>query len=366
MRQYINIPPNESGVPLLVPGQYHADTSKVVQVLKKGHHGVKPDAELLDRLATWMDLGAPSFASWKEARMRVPEDLHERKLQMRQRYAGIAEDYDALPELPAEPIEPLVPKPEPAPAAVTCPGWPFDAAEACARQKAAGAAAKRTLVLGKALGRTVELEMVLVPAGEFVMGDPAGAGDERPPARVPIERPFWMSRCEISNEQFGRFLGGEGRVLGPGNWPAVNVTWDEAMAFCRWVSEGTGETCLLPTEAQWEWACRAGSLTAPPVDAKAFGRNARPAPCGASEANAWGLCDMQGNAAEWTLSLYRPYPYADADGRNDPSVAGLRVIRGGSLRDRPKDAGPAFRWRHPSWQRQPDIGFRVAAEAKER
>jgi formylglycine-generating enzyme required for sulfatase activity len=368
MRQYINIPPNESGVPLLVPGQYHADSSKVVQVLKKGHHGVKPDAELLDRLVTWMDMGAPSFASWKDRPCggRIPGNLHERKLQMRHRYASMDTDYDALPELPGEPVQPIAPppEPEPAPAKVTCPGWPFDAAEASARQRAAGAAAERKLVLGKAPGKTIGLEMVLIPAGEFVMGDPAGAGDERPPARVRIERPFWMSRSEISNEQFGRALGGEGRVLGPGNWPAVNVTWDEAMAFCRWVSEGTGEKCLLPTEAQWEWACRAGSATAPAADAKAFGRNARLAPCGSGKANAWGLCDMQGNAAEWTLSLYRPYPYAGDDGRNGAAVDGLRVIRGGSLLDRPRDAQPAFRWRHPHWQRQPDVGFRVVCEAR--
>ena len=88
------------------------------------------------------------------------------------------------------------------------------------------------------------------------------------------------------------------------------------------------------------------------------------AACGTGPANAWGLTHTQGNAAEWTLSLYRPYPYADGDGRNDANVAGLRAVRGGSFMDRPRDRSATFRWRHAHWQPLPNVGFRVVCEHK--
>jgi formylglycine-generating enzyme required for sulfatase activity len=359
MRQFINIPPNESGVPLLAIAHYHADTSKVIQLIKKGHHGVKPDAELLDRLVTWMDLGAPSFATWRDRlNPRIPEGLQGRKLEMRKLYASLDVDYDSLAELPREPLTPIAPAAEVPVAAPACPGWPFDAAEAARRQKAAGPVTNRQIDLRRD-GKRVVLDMVLIPPGEFVMGSPAGAGDQRPASRVKIDKPFWISRCEITREQFGLFAEG---TPGPANWPVASVSWDEAAAFCRWVSNQTGEKCLLPTEAQWEYACRAGSAAALPV------KDARKAlallPCGAGAANAWGLHDMGGNVAEWTLSLYRPYPYTDADGRNDVASAGMRVIRGGSFREQGQLFDPAFRWRYPQWQRQTDLGFRIVCHTR--
>jgi formylglycine-generating enzyme required for sulfatase activity len=370
LRGFIHIPPNESGVPLFIPGQYLADSSPLIRLIKKGHHGVKPDAELLDRIVTWHDLGAPSFASWKDrGNARIPDNMYERKLDMRRRYAQVDDDYDALPATAQDPVEPIVPAKEPATAApVACPGWPFDAAEAARRQQAASAVTRRQVILRKpGDGKPVMLDLVLIPAGEFVMGDPAGAGDERPAARVRIETPFWISRCEISNEQFGAFASGDARApLGPASYPVVNVSWDQAMAFCRRVSEATGEQCLLPTEAQWEYACRAGTATAPVLAAKAAGKQPALTPCGAGTPNAWGLCDMQGNVAEWTRSLYQPYPFVEGDGRNDSAVDGMRVIRGGSFLDRPKDAAASFRWRHPHWLRQSHVGFRVVMAAKGR
>ena len=75
--------------------------------------------------------------------------------------------------------------------------------------------------------------------------------------------------------------------------------------------------------------------------------------------NAWGLYDMHGNAAEWTCSLDRPYPYHDDDGRNDPSAAGHRVVRGGSFHDRPHRARSAFRFSYPAWSGVYNVGFRV-------
>ena len=81
-------------------------------------------------------------------------------------------------------------------------------------------------------------------------------------------------------------------------------------------------------------------------------------------ANAWGLFDMAGNAAEWTRSAYRPYPYNVADGREDPSAGGTKVVRGGSFYDRPERARSGFRLNYPPWQRVYNVGFRVAVEAE--
>ena len=85
---------------------------------------------------------------------------------------------------------------------------------------------------------------------------------------------------------------------------------------------------------------------------------------GSYQPNAWGLCDMHGNAAEWTRTAYRPYPYKPDDGRNDPAADGLKVVRGGSWRDRPKRCRSAFRLAYRPWQRVFNVSFRVVCEPK--
>lgn len=178
------------------------------------------------------------------------------------------------------------------------------------------------------------------------------------------------------------------------------------MAFCRWLSAKTGRRVTLPTEAQWEWACRAGTATptwfgrsgtdfgsyANLADRQTrllvvTGVNPKPvknphdlasylpaiwdvddgtlhlAAPGTYAPNPWGLADMHGNVAEWTRSIYRPYPYVDNDGRNDTGVSGARrVARGGSWHDRPIRARSAIRQAYPQWQPVFNVGFRVAVE----
>jgi formylglycine-generating enzyme required for sulfatase activity len=251
------------------------------------------------------------------------------------------------------------------------------------------------------------MEMVLVPAGEFVMGSRDGYADEAPLNRVRIEQPFWMGVCEVSNRQYAqfdsihdsRYFDRSGKDHGNPGWPAnqpeqpvIRVTWQRAMAFCKWMSAKTGERFTLPTEAEWEWACRAGADTALSFGdvganfaahanlADRAGSSARTTPFptvrevndGAQftadvsqwQPNAWGLRSMHGNVAEWTLSVYRPYPYRGADGRNGLDTEGLRVVRGGSWRDRPHRARTAFRLAFQLYQPLDCVGFRVVCEAK--
>jgi formylglycine-generating enzyme required for sulfatase activity len=260
--------------------------------------------------------------------------------------------------------------------------------------------------------------MVFIPAGQFVMGDQNGHGDERPVTAVKIEKPFWIGKFEITNEQYARFDPfHDSKYEHKGSWmfnerdlgwdlnhpkqPVVRISWKEAIGFCRWLSERIGQKVSLPTEAQWEWACRAGTDTAlyygdPDTDFSEFAnmadlsirelaydvRDQYPPDLvpkdtrfndkklvatnvGSYKPNAWDLHDMHGNVWEWTRSTYRPYPYRTNDGRNDISNTGRKVIRGGSWYDRPKRCRSAYRLSYPAWQKVYNVGFRVVLESKQ-
>jgi len=257
----------------------------------------------------------------------------------------------------------------------------------------------------------VALRMVYVPPGEFVMGSLSGYPNECPAHVVTITNGVWMGRCEISNREYGCFdprhdsglETGEqyafgdyerGHLLNRPDQPVVRVSWEEAMAFCDWLSGKTGLRFSLPTEAQWEFACRAGTTSSlwygtldddfsraanlsdathhtvdyphvpsalppwRPADRRFDDRWRVSAPVGSFASNAWGLHDMHGNVSEWTRSAYRPYPYLDGDGRHARG-AGRRIVRGGSWLDRPRRARSSFRLHYEGSQAVHDVGFRV-------
>jgi formylglycine-generating enzyme required for sulfatase activity len=404
LHPYVRRPGPESDYHLPNPMEYFADVSELVQMLKKGHHGVKLDAEAWDRLYTWMDLNVPCHGTWSEHR-KIAGEGRQRRIELARLYAGLDLDPEAYPEMPARPVAFIKPQEPPKPVqAVRCDGWPFDAAEAQRRQ-AAGGTVQRSVDLDDG----VKLDLVYVPAGQFVMGDAAGAPDERALSVVRIAKPFWMGRLEVSNAQFAAFdpshtssyisvynkdQDNRGQAADRPTQPVIRVSWKQAAAFCQWLSEKTGERFTLPTEAQWEYACRAGTATpmsygavdadfsklANLADERVGNLTRRDSPrwipslaqfndgavitenVGKYQPNAWGLHDMHGNVAEWTLSAYRPYPYVADDGRDAPAADGLKVVRGGSFYDRPLRATSAFRWGHQPWQRVFNVGFRVVSE----
>jgi len=413
LRAYVRVGGLESDLHLLPPLEFHASTSELIQMLRKGHHGVALDRDAWDRLHTWIDLNAPNHGTWGET-TRIPGNQCARRLELRRLYGGVVENGEEIPDAAYEyvPPQPVVPPPPPAPApAPALAGWPFDAAEARSRQAAGAGVITRTVDLGNG----VTMELVRIPAGRFVMGDPAGCPDEQPATVVEIERPFWMGRCEVSNEQYRQFdRAHDARFEHRTSWifseaylgwplnqprqPVVRVSWQEALAFCRWLAERLGENVTLPTEAQWEYACRAGAATAlsyGPVDAD-FSRWAnlgdknlrrlasegwRPkspdlvpkddrfddgalvtTEIGRYQPNAWGLHDMHGNAAEWTRSTWRPYPVRPGDGRDALTLEGEKVVRGGSWRDRPARCRSAFRLAYQPWQKVFNVGFRIIIE----
>jgi len=385
------------------PLEYHSDTSELVQMLKKGHSGVELDEEAWDRLTTWIDLNVPCHGTWSEYR-EIRGEGRKRRAELFKQYAGLDLDPEVIPGDPEpKPVTPVKPKPMKGPKVrqVQCAGWPFDAAEARRRQGQPDQAVQ-TVELAEGVG----LELVRIPAGEFVMGDPDGWPDEWPVHRVRVEKPFWMGTCEVTNAQYALFDSmhdsryiswynkDQNRRGEPANGPkqpVIRVSWEEAMAFCRWLSAKTGRHFTLPTEAQWEYACRAGTSTpmwygspgddfakvANFADQRLNSLTRRDSPnwiptidsvndgdvvtsdYDKHEPNPWGLRDMHGNVCEWTRSLYKPYPYRADDGRNDVGADGMRVVRGGSFYDRPKRGRSAFRWRYRAWQKVFNVGFRV-------
>ncbi len=403
----------EDDVRLLLPGEYHADTSELVQMLRKGHGGVELEPETWDRIVTWIDLNAPCHGTWGEV-YPIPDGAHERRMALRREHGGPIVDPEVVPDIPRRPasaIDPISAGSRPMP--VSAEGWPFDAAEARRRQTST-----KPYRMTVDLGEGVTMALVRIPAGAFVMGSGEGRPDERPRTCVRIQEPFWMAVCEVTNEQFRRFDPGHdcgyyakrhARSDDRGLWlnrprqPVVRVSWRRAMAFCAWLSERTGDRFSLPTEAEWEYACRAGTATplsygvvaidfaswANLAD-RSFARGWRPdgkqvtgglehlvleggrladtrcddgaivtRDVGSYRPNDWGLHDMHGNAAEWTLTDYRPYPYRQDEGRSNAKRAGRKVVRGGSFFDRPERCRSAFRLAYHDWQRVFNVGFRV-------
>ncbi|MGM0489942.1 MAG: SUMF1/EgtB/PvdO family nonheme iron enzyme [Planctomycetota bacterium] len=420
LHRFVRRPGLESDYHLLTPMEFHADTTQLVQLLAKNHHGVQLDEEAWDRLITWIDLNAPFHGTWGEiAGRNKVAPFAQRRRELRELYADMHDDPEMIPDTGQTAVNPIAPTPRRAAAAEppTCPDWPFGAEEAKRRQQADGPA-EQTVELAEG----VSLKMVRIPAGEFIMGGSAGQADERPPCRVAVDEPFWMGALEITNRQFALFdplhdsgvesrfamqFGVRGFYVNGSEQPVVRVSWQKAMAFCRWLSRKTGRRFTLPTEAQWEYACRAGTATPlfyGDLDTD-FGEFANLADATLSEyvchpyrkdrvplanaspyddwipkdpryddggfvsdgvgnyrPNAWGLYDMHGNVWEWTRSDFRPYPYRRDDGRNGLSPETNKVVRGGSWRDRPLRARSAFRLSYRPCQPVYNVGFRVVCE----
>ncbi|MBT3198856.1 MAG: SUMF1/EgtB/PvdO family nonheme iron enzyme [Phycisphaerales bacterium] len=397
LQLYVRRPGPESDYHMFRPMEYHSTTSELMQMLVKGHNNVKIPATDMNRLRTWIDLNIPYHASWTESRgEKKVTAISKRYRELQKQYAYV----DVDPEFVGGPIptgiKPVMPAKLALPT-ITVPtvtGWPFDAKAAAVKQAGAGAKTTQTIELAKG----VTMDMSLIPAGEFVMGDASGDADERNVAAVKIAKPFWMGTCEVTNAQYAafnaehdsRYIDSAGKdQSSPGfpanqpNQPVIRISWAEANAFCAWLSKKSGKKISLPSEAQWEWACRAGTNTAmsfgavdsdyskfanfadataakslgtgrgrltPFITDKTFNDGQRIV-CNVAQysANAWGLKDMHGNVAEWTCSTFS---------------GETKVVRGGSWHDRAKRGTSSYRLPYPTHQKVYNVGFRVICEAK--
>jgi uncharacterized protein (TIGR02996 family) len=218
-----------------------------------------------------------------------------------------------------------------------------------------------------------------VPPGAFLMGG-TGEDEEKPVHRVTLTRGFFMGVSAVTQEQWAAVMGtNPSHFKGP-NRPVENVSWEDTRGFCVALSGSTGRRVELLSEAEWEYACRAGTTTeyhcgnALNTDVANYNGNyswndspkgvyrKETTDVGSFPPNPWGLFDLHGNVWEWCADEYGPYT---ADDRTDPDVKdinsddGSRVLRGGSWGDIPLNCRAAFRsWNAPAY-RYNIIGFRV-------
>jgi formylglycine-generating enzyme required for sulfatase activity len=237
----------------------------------------------------------------------------------------------------------------------------------------------------------IGMEMVLIPNGTFMMGSPKtvqGDGgkqirDESPHHEVIISQDFYMGQTEVTQGQWKAIMGtepwkGKENVKEGDNYPASYVSWTQAGEFCQRLSkqeEKQGRKYRLPTEAEWEYACRASSKTAYSFGegSKSLGdyawfngnSNGQTHPVGEKKANAWGLYDMHGNVWEWCSDWYGEYPNGAVSDPVGPRKGSLRVLRGGCwIVEAALCRSALRRWNFPSGS-DSYYGFRVALSSSE-
>ena len=229
------------------------------------------------------------------------------------------------------------------------------------------------------LAQGVTLELVRVPAGEFLMGsadsDTQASSDEKPQSKLALDE-YWIGKYDVTNYQYAAFAQASGHNFtmpsDKADHPVVDVSWDDAVAFCAWANQVVGRKVRLPSEAQWEKAARGtdgrlypwGNDSPDSTHANFNSSVGDTTPVGKYSPQGdspYGAADMAGNAWQWTSSLYKPYPYKAADGREDQQSRGGRVFRGGSFLNAARLIRCADRFRSLPVLRNVNLGFRVVA-----
>jgi formylglycine-generating enzyme required for sulfatase activity len=234
----------------------------------------------------------------------------------------------------------------------------------------------------KTIVNSIGMKLTLIPAGEFQMGSPGaepGRVDDETRHLVKITKPFYLGVYEITQQQYEKVMGarpwqGEDYVKEGADYPAVYVSHVDAVEFCRKLSKEEGVEYRLPTEAEWEYACRAGTTTA-----YSFGDDeAKLGQCawyensawdigeeyahrvGQKLPNPWGLYDIHGNVFEWCQDLYALYGNEKVVSDPVGSAQGVyRVFRGGSFTNPPSSVRSAYRATDQPVSRADSLGFRV-------
>jgi hypothetical protein len=398
LRRHVRGHTMESDMHLLTPMEFHADTTRLIRMLESGHQGVELDAEAWDRLITWIDMNTPYHGTWAEIPGLKGADMIEqrgRRNEALARYAGRHDDAEQIHNPYTPPKRVAIPTALPASGQEPLQRTEWTPASTATMEQQP---AVRTVDLGNG----VLLELVRLPGMPY---PPAGPKDPG------VTRPFWVGRYEVTNTQYAQFDPDHDSRLESGDFlhftvaergwpvnapeqPVCRVSWNEALAFCDWLSQRTALEFDLPSEAEWEYACRAGTASPmhygtqdddfapfanladaslahvdaahpkyklphnavpawrPAVTARNDGHRVS-APVGSFSPNAWGLFDMHGNVAEWTAGIL------DAS-----SATRKHIVRGGSWYSLPEEATAAHRVAYRSYQRVFDVGFRVVCTEK--
>lgn len=241
--------------------------------------------------------------------------------------------------------------------------WAFDAKDANNRQEKAARDLSVPKEITLDLDKGVTMKLVLIPTGRFLT-EVQAEGEK--PKEVTITKPFYLAAYETKQEQYKALMGKNPSFFDGKARPVEQVSWDDATEFCEKLSGLTKKTVRLPTQVEWEWSCRAGTASPFHVgdvlrfdqanfdgslstgDPAAYRKQTLPV--GSFKPNAWGLFDLHGNVAEWTVDSH------DLDGKQ------FRIIKGGCW------ASPArmctsgyFNWLAPDYKAE-NVGFRVVVE----
>ena len=237
----------------------------------------------------------------------------------------------------------------------------------------------------KEITNSIGMKLVLITKGTFMMGSPEseeGRKENETQHEVTISKDYYLGVTEVTQGQYERVMGTnpsyfQKRVIRKSDssmYPVEGVSWEDAVEFCKKLSDlpeekKTGRVYRLPTEAEWEYACRAGSKTAFSFgesskslgDYAWFGENSngQTYPVGEKKAGSWGLYDMHGNVWEWCSDRYGEYPKGEVSDPSGPKEGSSRVLRGGGFSLEAAVCRSAFRISAPSIRGYND-GFRVA------
>jgi formylglycine-generating enzyme required for sulfatase activity len=253
---------------------------------------------------------------------------------------------------------------------------PFDAAAAKAHQEAWA----KHLGVPVEVTNSIGMKLKLIPPGGFTMGSPDSDSDafdyEKPQHTVRITKPSYLGVTEVTQEQFERVMGSNPSNFKGALLPVEQVSWEDAVEFCRKLSalpaeRSAGRVYRLPTEAEWEYACRAGSRTkwsfgdsgSSLGDYAWYTSNSggKTQPVGTKKPNAWGLYDMHGNVWEWCSDWWkRDYTTTAVSDPTGPAAGSIRVYRGGGWDGPAWICRSAFRGRVRPSDRGIVLGFRVA------
>ena len=219
---------------------------------------------------------------------------------------------------------------------------------------------------------SIGMKLKLIKAGEFFMGSEKGAIDEKPVHKVMISKDFYIGIYEVTQAQYKRVMGKNPSMFKGDNLPLENVSYEDAREFCRRLSEKEGKIYRLPTEAEWEYVCRAGTTTehfwGDEFDHKlvycADNTKRKTQQAGSKKPNPWGIYDMAGNVWEWCSDWYnkRTYTKGERIDPKGPDNGEYRVIRGGSYDLCGLCYRSAYRGSRTPDTRTSTIGFRVVME----
>lgn len=420
LHPFVNRQGPEADALVMKPYEYHASTSELIRILKNGHHGVELTDKEWRTLYAWIDMNAPYHSSFRQRDFNGYNQI-KRRQELAMKYNNIQvdwekeiEDYAKFLESKGkiEPVKPNYTAPTYKDASLKT--WPFDMATAKQKQEELGETRKEI-----DLGNGTKMVFRKVPAGQFVMGNNKYGKESAPESKVKIEKPFWIGEIEVTNKQYNALVPQhDSRYIaqfwkdhtGPGyeanrpDQPVIRVSYNEVLAFCKMLSEKSGLKITIPTEAQWEWAARAGAdsefwfgnmnsdfgkyenmadvqlekmavsgVDPQPMSKKSFwfkycnflpksenvdDNNMLQVEGKSYQANPWGLYDMLGNVREWTSSDYLPYPYS----AKPKTSVDEKVVRGGSWIDRSKNSTVYSRKSALPWQPLNNVGFRLVIE----